>query len=321
MKINRIEFEVTFRCNSHCRHCQVEEYKRHLTPPVIDAELAAEIVKKIAGVYQPGSVMTFGGEPLLYVDVVCAIHQAAMQCGIPYRQIITNAGLPRLKAQSNNVARRLATSGVNEIAISVDAFHQEYVPLEVVERNVLAYLDAGISDLQWNACWVTSAEDDNPYDQQTRTILQKLSYLPVRTGAGNILQPAGNAQKWLKDYLPAKKPFPPGACEDVPYANRLDEIDSISISSDGGICICTDWKIGNSKEEDILGILDGYDPSAIPEAKAILDGGMEGLAELARSEGVELDSQGFYSICDMCLHLRRSIQLASSQSITREKMR
>jgi MoaA/NifB/PqqE/SkfB family radical SAM enzyme len=257
--------------------------------------------------------MTFGGEPLLYADVVCAIHQAAMQCGIPSRQIITNAGFPRLRAQSDSIARRLATSGVNDICISIDAFHQEYVPLEVVERNVCAYLDAGISKLQWNACWVVSPEDENPYDQRTREILQRLSYLPVRTGEGNILQPVGNAQKWLKDYLPAKNPLPVGACEDVPYANRLDEIDSISISPDGEVCICTDWKIGNSKEKDILSILDSYDPSAIPEAMAILAGGMEGLAQLARSEGVKLDPQGYYSICEMCMRLRRSLHSTSHQ--------
>jgi hypothetical protein len=317
MNLRRIEFEVTYRCNSHCKHCQVEENKRSLVPAAIDADLAVKIVRKISRVYHPGSVMTFGGEPLLYLDVVCAIHQAAMQCGIPSRQIITNAGVPHSESLADDVARRLADSGVNDICISIDAFHQEYIPLEIVQRNVLAYLTAGISKLQWNACWVISPEGDNPYDQRTRTILEKLSYLPVRTGAGNILQPVGNAQKWLKDYLPAKNPLPAGSCAGVPYGSRLDEIDSISISPDGGVCICNEWEIGKSMEEDILNILAGYDPAAIPEVKAVLAGGMEGLAELARSKGIELDPQGYYSICGMCLHLRRRLQSTSSLSITR----
>ena len=313
MIINRLEFEVTYRCNSHCKHCQVEEYKRHLTPQAIDAGLAVEIVTKIGRKYQPGSVMTFGGEPLLYLDVVCAIHEAATQCGIPSRQVITNAGLPRSETLADDTARLLAASGVNDICISIDAFHQEYVPLEVVERNVRAYIDAGIPNLQWNACWVVSTEDDNPYNRHTRQILHRLSYLPVRTGRGNILQPAGNAQKWLADYFPAKNLFPGGTCEDVPYSGRLDEVEGVSISPHAGVSICNDWEIGNAKEQDILSILAGYDPEDIPEAKAILNGGMQGLTEFARSKGIELDPEGYYSICEMCLQLRRSLQSISRQ--------
>jgi hypothetical protein len=228
--------------------------------------------------------------------------------------VITNAGIPRTEILAGTVARRLAASGVNDICISIDAFHQKYVPVEVVERNVQAYLEAGIPKLQWNPCWVVSPEDDNPYDQHTRHIIHRLSRLPVRIGGGNVLQPVGNAQKWLKDYLPARKPFPSGACEDVPYASRLDAIDSISIIPNGGVCICSDWEIGNAREKDILTILAGYDPLAIPEAKAILDGGMQKLVELARSQGIEADPQGYYTICEMCVDLRRSLQLARHPS-------
>lgn len=35
--------------------------------------------------------MTFGGEPLLYPEVVCKIHKAAEEMGIPERTIITNS--------------------------------------------------------------------------------------------------------------------------------------------------------------------------------------------------------------------------------------
>ncbi len=95
MNVQRLEFEVTYRCNSRCQHCQVGEGKRRTHPAVIDRDLAVEIVRKIAQAHHPFSVMTFGGEPLLYPQVVCAIHEAAMLAGIPRREIITNAGTPR----------------------------------------------------------------------------------------------------------------------------------------------------------------------------------------------------------------------------------
>ena len=95
LTVNRIEFIVTYRCNAHCAHCQVDDETRRSRPAAIEADLAAQIVRRICTAYEPRSVMTFGGEPLLYPDVVCAIHAAATACGIPRRDIITNAGVPR----------------------------------------------------------------------------------------------------------------------------------------------------------------------------------------------------------------------------------
>ncbi len=313
MNINRIEFVVTYRCNSHCKHCQVVEAKRHQRPQAIRPDLAGNIVRRIAQTHQPSSVMTFGGEPLLYLEAVCAIHQAAKECGIPARQVITNAGMPRSPYPADTVAQKLAASGVNDICISVDTFHQEYVPVGMVERNVRAYLAAGIDNLQLNPCWVVSPEGDNPYDQHTRAILQELSHLPVRTGDGNRLQPAGNAQTWLSAYLPPRQTLPAGSCENVPYAGRLDEIDGISIEPDGGVNICQDWIIGNAAKTDILEILDGFDPHAIPEAATILRGGMAGLVDHARSKGVEPDPQGYFSICEVCVDLRQKIRAQSER--------
>ena len=95
LTIHRIEFSVTYRCNSLCRHCQVDRTQRRSEPAAIDADLAVYIVSRVAQAYDVGSVMTFGGEPLLYPDVVCAIHSTAQAHGIPQRQIISNAGTPR----------------------------------------------------------------------------------------------------------------------------------------------------------------------------------------------------------------------------------
>jgi len=132
LNVHRIEFVVTNRCNSHCLHCHVEEEQRRASPAAIDRDLAAEIVRRVTRAYNPTSLMTFGGEPLLYPDVVCAIHATATACGIPHRSIITNAGTPRSTAKARDLASRLAESGVTAITVSVDAFHQEHIPVEVV---------------------------------------------------------------------------------------------------------------------------------------------------------------------------------------------
>ena len=294
--IRRLEFSVTYRCNSRCKHCFVTEEQRRSKPAAIDVDLAVHVVRRVTQRYTPTSIMTFGGEPLLYPDVTCAIHAAATECGIPERQIITNAGVPRSEDKSREIARRLAESGVTNSHISVDVFHQQCVPLEIAERNVHAYVEAGIPRLVWNPCWVVSAADDNPWNQRTRETLDALAHLSVELGRGNVVQPDGSAPRWLAEYLPPKVPMPLGSCEDVPYAGRLDEIDCLSIEPDGGVSICHDWTIGNAGEEDILDLIDRYDPYVLPEARAILHG------------GVAPDTGGYYSICDMCRSVRRAMK-------------
>lgn len=73
--------------------------------------------------------MTFGGEPLLCVPTVCAVHQRAEALGIPRRQLITSGCFTHDKALREHTADRLEASGVNEILLSVDAFHTEHLPL------------------------------------------------------------------------------------------------------------------------------------------------------------------------------------------------
>lgn len=256
--------------------------------------------------------MTFGGEPLLFPDTVCAIHEAARANGIGRREIITNAGWPRSEAEFRTVAFKLADSGITDIAISVGCFHQEHIPLTVVERNVKSLKDAGIPELGWNPCWVVSREHDNPLNRRTREILGQLEHLDVPESFGNNVQPSGNALIYLWEYMPSKVSGPAGSCEDVPYAQRLDKVSNISVEPDGSITVCKDLVVGNARTREINKILRSYNPYTIPEIAAILRGGMSQLIELVRTQGVEPDPDGYYSVCDMCISLRRNMAKASS---------
>jgi hypothetical protein len=305
--VDRVEFIVTYRCNSHCKHCQIGQDKRVSRPTAIDEGLAVQIIREVVQAYSPRSVMTFGGEPLLFPDLICAIHEAARANGVGSREVITNAGWPRSETEFRVIASKLANSGVNDICISVDCFHQEHVPLSIVEQNVRCLLDAGVGRLRWNPCWVVSKEHDNSWNQRTKSILRVLAHLPVAESDGNVVQPMGNALVWLRDFMPSRTPTPPGSCGDMPYTGRLDKVSSISIEPDGSIAVCDEFVIGNAIQRDIVEMLRSYDPYQIPEMKEILEGGIAGLAALARTKGVETDPDGYYSICDMCKSIRRRV--------------
>ena len=121
----------------------------------IDATVAADAVKKIASEYDIKTVMVFGGEPLLYVDVVYEIMNAAREMNIPKRQIITNGYFSKNESRIYDVAKRLADSCVNDVLLSVDAFHQETIPIDVVKIFASAVKEAGAC-IRLQPAWLVS---------------------------------------------------------------------------------------------------------------------------------------------------------------------
>jgi len=292
------------------------ERKRRLKPASINRKLATQVVKEIAKEYSPMSIMTFGGEPLLYPEVVCAIHEAAKSLNIGTREIITNAGYPRSKVRFQMMTNRLAETGVTHATVSVDSFHQEYIPISIVKHNAQALLDAGIS-VEWNPCWLISKTHKNQWNEKTKTILKDLAHIHIREGSGNIVQPKGNALIWLSDLMPLKTIDPKGTCEDIPYTNSLDKVTSISVEPDGEVLVCNRISIGNARENSILYILNNYDPYKTPELSAILQGGTTELIRFADTKGVKPDPNGYYSICDLCIDLRSRLTKTNNPSFNR----
>jgi MoaA/NifB/PqqE/SkfB family radical SAM enzyme len=309
--VNRIEFAVTYQCNSKCRHCQLgEERERKRVPSHIDKDKAVEIVRKVGEKYGPRSVMTFGGEPLLHPEIVYAIHKEATNVGIPLRDVITNGFWARRTEETEKVAADLVESGVNEVHISVDCFHQEFVPLEIVRKAAEALVKAGMTRVVWNPSWVVSKDKDNVYNRKTKVILEKLRDLPIEISEGNNVRPEGRAIAWLRDFLPPKTKMPKGKCGDMPYTEPLDSIRTVCVEPDGRIAVCKEFYIGNAFEVDVIDIIEDYDPFKIPEAKALIEDGMGGLIDWGRERSVEPNPEGYYNICHLCTDMRRRANLA-----------
>jgi len=309
LTVNRIEFAITYLCNSKCKHCQLgEERERKRFPSHINKDSAVKIVRKLGKEYNPESVMTFGGEPLLYPEIVYAVHEEAMKAGIPVRDVITNGFWSRKMGEIQAIANNLAKSGVNEVSISVDVFHQEFVPLEIVKKAAESLWKTGIRRTSWNPCWVISRDHDNPYNQKTKAILEELKGdSQIEESSGNVAQPEGRALSWLKDFLPQKTKTPKEKCGEMPYTEKLDSVKTVCVEPDGRVAVCKELYIGNVYEKDIINIIKEYDPFSIPEAKAIVEGGVEGLTNWAKTKGVKPDPQGYYNVCHMCTDIRKRV--------------
>jgi MoaA/NifB/PqqE/SkfB family radical SAM enzyme len=303
--INRIEFVITKTCSGKCRHCSVAETEH--TNGSVDVDAAVKVIKQLTGRYTVESIMTFGGEPLLYADTVCEVHSTARDCGIPVRQIITNGFFTRDQSKIERTAAALCASGANNILISVDAFHQEYIPIEPVIRFAESLVKHGIPKLRVHPAWLVNEQHQNPYNDETKRLLKIFNDMGIETSNGNDIFPAGNAVKYLSNYFPRLEAVDLSiSCGQMPYTDRLDEISSVSINPNGDMITC--YAIGNVYENDILTILDDYDPYNHPAKRAILEGGVKQLLEYAERLGIKVDINDCYSACEVCRKAMRALK-------------
>ena len=242
--LNKIEFVVTYACTGRCRHCSEGDHTS--CGERIDPQIAADAVRKIAAAYDIKAVMTFGGEPLLYPDAVCAIMTAAKELIIPKRQIITNGYFSKNADKISEVAERLAACGVNHLLLSVDAFHQETIPLNVVRQFAAEAKGCGIP-IRLQPAWLRSTMDDNPYNRKTREILDSFVDMGISVNEGNVIFPEGNALKYLAEYFTDKLP-------ENPYVEDPRDVRCLSFEPNGNILG------GNVYERDIMEILKDYAP-------------------------------------------------------------
>lgn len=241
--LNRVEIVLTMACTGRCRHCSEGEHafgREH-----VEGDRAAQAIREICENFTIQSLMVFGGEPLLFPEDACKIYAAAKEKKIPKRELITNGFFSRDHERIKVVVSELAQSGLRDILLSVDAFHQETIPLEPVKFFAECARKEGLS-VQVHPAWLVCESSDNPYNARTREILQGFVQDGFSVSDGNIIFPEGNAKKYLGQY------FDDGAEYVNPYENDPEDIRSVSINPNGDVLQ------GNIYRERIMDILHSY---------------------------------------------------------------
>ena len=242
--LNKIEFVVTYACTGRCKHCSEGEHSA--CGEHINSQVAADSVRKIASEYDIKTVMTFGGEPLLYPETVYAVMSVARDLNIPKRQVITNGYFSKNAEKIRDVVSRLCESGVNDLRLSVDAFHQETIPLETVKAFATEAKKRGLK-ISLQPAWLVSATDENPYNKRTREILDSFADTDIPETSGNVIFPEGNALKYFAEY------FKNGAPKN-PYVDDPKDVRCISFDPDGNVLGA------NVYNKDIMEIIKDYTP-------------------------------------------------------------
>ncbi len=305
MNLRRIEYSVTNACTSHCRHCSAASAMRGKKER-IDKDIAMSVVSALSTAYDIESVMTFGGEPLLFAETACAIHKAAMDCGIQNRQIITNGYFSDDPVRIAVVANALRASGVNSLLLSVDAFHQAHVPLEKIYPFAEALIKEELVGFKLHPAWVVNREHANVYNEETEACLHYFSALRIPVSSGNNIYPAGNAAIYLSEFYERGLVDLDTKCGEAPYTDKLDDVETIGINPNGDVTVCC-FVIGNLYMDSVTDILKRYRPEANPMMAALLRGGVRSLVKLVEEEGVAVDLTNHYSACDVCREIARTL--------------
>ena len=182
----------------------------------------------------------------MYPDTVYAIMTAAKELNIPKRQVITNGYFSKNADKIRAAAERLAACGVNDLLLSVDAFHQETIPLDVVKKFAAEAKNCGIP-IRLSPAWLVSTTDNNPYNIKTREILDSFADMEISVGEGNIIFPEGNALKYLAEYFADELP-------ENPYVEDPRDVRCVSFEPNGDVLG------GNIYKNDIMEIIGGYAP-------------------------------------------------------------
>lgn len=240
--LNKIEFVVTDGCSGKCKHCSQGEHLSYSA--AIDPWIGAEVVKRVSKEYEIKTVMTFGGEPLLHPEAVYEIISAAKEMKVPNRQLITNGYFSKSQERIGEIVTKIARCGVNDLLLSVDAFHQETIPLDVVKIFAKEVKKSGIS-IRLQPAWLVDCENDNPYNVKTREVLGAFGELQIPVSEGNVIFPEGNAAKYLAEYFTDK-------ITENPYVEDPKDLRCLSISANGDV-------LGkNLYQQDIMEIINGY---------------------------------------------------------------
>ena len=165
-------FLVTYKCTAECKHCLYQSSPRRNA--LISLEDVRSDLIALKANWPIEATCFVGGEPLLYFELLTSLVREVKAQGITCA-ILTNAFWGEDQAIARRYVGALKDAGLDEMHISVDAFHQEFVPFDAVKEVIQASKDAGIGHIAVNAKSLGDPDMDNSYNRQTKRSLEELS--------------------------------------------------------------------------------------------------------------------------------------------------
>jgi len=290
---------LTYRCNAECADCYENSGPRQTAKLSLDA--LRSILRELKKLGFSGRDLHFGGgEPFYDYEHLVACLQVAKEEGmLPLGKLETNG----FWCKSEKLARERLTEikdfGVDELMISCDAFHQEFVPIEAVRTAERI----GKEILGEDAININQREFlENPIDmrplseaEKTEVFRELLAQQPWRI--------IGRAAKSLPHLVRAypKESFASASC-----ARKLLKKRSIHIDPHGSVfpSVCAGITLGNASEQPLSEIYEDFEYRDHPMLATLAERGPLPLLEEAVARGFAERKEGYSSKCHLCYDVR-----------------
>jgi MoaA/NifB/PqqE/SkfB family radical SAM enzyme len=301
LNMRRLELTLTTKCNSQCVYCQADASP--LKAEVMSLEDINNYLDEAGSLSNLESFMVFGGEPMLFPEQAINAFERAHKQRIPKIEMLTNGFWGKDEQKARELAFRMEKSGLNTLGISVDAFHEQFIPLEYLQTVALASIHAGIADVAWNVAVVESVSGKNKYDRKTARLLKLLEPVGIETHVHKVL-PVGRAARNLRRYL-KREPLSGPCVGDPILENSLISPKCVTMEPSGEVDICWNLTIGNAKQKPLSQIIRDYEWKRNPIIRTLIEEGPIGLVKDAKRRGFQFRNAQHVNKCNLCIEVRR----------------
>ncbi|MFZ8812006.1 MAG: radical SAM/SPASM domain-containing protein [Pyrobaculum sp.] len=221
--VTSIVFLYTYKCNFKCRHCSIGSGPQHNSVlPINYVDKAIREASEVASI----QVIAFsGGEPTLFPKHLEFGIRLSSELGLIPR-LVTNAWWARSLEVARRYVKKWRELGLEELNISFDDFHLEYLQLFGGEQNVVNAVKAALEEGLRVAISVTKTYKSRITGKYLRKFLGE--YADKVIIVEDFISPTGRASPLFDE---TGKELPPiGGCA---YTGS-----EISIHPNGDVAFC-----------------------------------------------------------------------------------
>jgi len=301
-KIFMITFLISYKCTNECKHCALlgSPNQDKIT---IELEDVKSYLEDLTSNYIVEEVGFFGGEPLLNLNLLVSLIEEVKRFDITKIGLPTNGYWGKSDLIAKKYALKLKEAGLYRIGFSVDAFHQEFISLDVVRRAIKAAHEVGIEWIGLMPKYLGPENEKNLFNEQTKSMTDVLSkefeFCEIINSEVIV---TGRATQELSKYY-SMNTIPSDKC--LILKTPLFSIDPngwVSHQSCHGICI------GNAKKKSLSEIISEHNYRKHPIiGKLVAKGGPKNLLEIAIEKGYK-PQNGYADKCHLCFCARNFLR-------------
>jgi hypothetical protein len=296
---NALVLTVTGVCNASCRHCAPSCEPTKSDRP--DVAFFASVLRQASQVAHIKKDVAFvGGEPTLFPAELWQLLGIAHDCGFS-PSITTNGWWGRNESRRSAFMEKFIQLGLRRIELSVDAFHQEFIPMKAIQAVLRECRTSGVS-----AIVRSSVNRNNRLGDALRGL--DLHLLEGHLIASSPVIPIGRAAAVLAVEDNFALPTVAGSCRDA--LNLTVRYDGVTTPCCVGTELVPSLHLGNARQTPVALLVERFMSSFV--LKNLTELGPSCLLAMLPQNVTKrfaTSSGGHVGICHLCLRMAADKEL------------